>query len=167
VAKLDTLFALNGDLGDGEKVDVSGLVGQYAHGNEPSHHIIYLYSLAGERDKAADLIREVWTSQYKDGPEGLSGNDDCGQMSAWYIFSAMGFYPVNPAGGEYVIGAPQLKKMTVHLPGGKTFTVKADDISDTNRRVASVKLNGEPFESATISHEAIMAGGTLEFAMCR
>ena len=167
VARLDTLFALDGDLGDGEKVDVSGLVGQYAHGNEPSHHIIYLYSLAGERDKTADLVREVWTSQYKDGPEGLSGNDDCGQMSAWYIFSAMGFYPVNPAGGEYVIGAPQLKKMTVHLPGGKTFTVKADDISETNRRVASVKLNGEPLEGATISHEAIMAGGTLEFEMCR
>jgi len=165
VAKLDSLFAISGNLGDGETVDVSGLVGQYAHGNEPSHHVIYLYSLAGERDKAADLIREVWTSQYKDGPEGLSGNDDCGQMSAWYIFSAMGFYPVNPACGEYVIGAPQLEQMKIHLPGGKAFTVKAKDISDTNHRVASVALNGEPLQGASISHEAIMNGGTLEFTM--
>ena len=165
VAKLDTLFALDGDLGDGEKVDVSGLIGQYAHGNEPSHHIIYLYSLAGESDKAADLIREVWTSQYKDGPDGLSGNDDCGQMSAWYIFSALGFYPVNPASGEYVLGAPQLSKMKIHLPGGKTFTVKANDISQTNRRVASATLNGAPLQKPVISHGDILKGGTLEFNM--
>ena len=165
VARLDSLFTLHGDFGSGESVDVSGLIGQYAHGNEPSHHIIYLYSLAGEPDKAADLIREVWTSQYKDGPDGLSGNDDCGQMSAWYIFSALGFYPVNPASGEYVIGAPQLEKMTIHLPGGKTFTVKANDISATNHRVASVTLNGHPLEVPAISHKDIMAGGTLEFTM--
>ena len=165
VTKLDSLFTLTGDFGDGEAVDVSGLIGQYAHGNEPSHHVIYLYSLAGERDKAADLIREVWTSQYKDGPDGLSGNDDCGQMSAWYIFSAMGFYPVNPASGEYVLGAPQLKKMKIHLPGGKTFTVEASNISQSNRRVAAVSLNGKPIEGAKISHSDILAGGTLTFSM--
>ena len=165
VAKLDSLFTLTGDFGDGEAVDVSGLIGQYAHGNEPSHHVIYLYSLAGERDKAADLIREVWTSQYKDGPDGLSGNDDCGQMSAWYIFSAMGFYPVNPASGEYVLGAPQLKKMKIHLPGGKTFTVEASNISQSNRRVAAVSLNGKPIEGAKISHSDITSGGTLTFSM--
>ena len=165
VAKLDSLFTLTGDFGGGEAVDVSGLIGQYAHGNEPSHHIIYLYSLAGERDKAADLIREVWISQYKDGPEGLSGNDDCGQMSAWYIFSALGFYPVNPASGSYVLGAPQLKKMKVHLPGGKTFTVEADNISENNHRVSSVSLNGKKLQGAAISHSDIMAGGTLKFTM--
>ncbi len=165
VARLDSLFTLTGDFGDGEAVDVSGLIGQYAHGNEPSHHVIYLYSLAGERDKAADLIREVWTSQYKDGPDGLSGNDDCGQMSAWYIFSAMGFYPVNPASGEYVLGAPQLKKMKIHLPGGKTFTVEASNISQSNRRVAAVSLNGKPIEGAKISHSDILAGGKLKFSM--
>ena len=165
VAKLDSLFTLHGDFGSGESVDVSGLIGQYAHGNEPSHHIIYMYSLAGESDKAASLIREVWTSQYKDGPDGLTGNDDCGQMSAWYIFSAMGFYPVNPCSQEYVIGAPQLEKIKIHLPGGKTFTVKADDISDVNYRVASVTLNGKPLEGMTISHEDIMKGGTLCFTM--
>ena len=165
VTKLDSLFTLTGDFGDGEAVDVSGLIGQYAHGNEPSHHVIYLYSLAGERDKAADLIREVWTSQYKDGHDGLSGNDDCGQMSAWYIFSAMGFYPVNPASGEYVLGAPQLKKMKIHLPGGKTFTVEASNISQSNLRVASVSLNGKPIEGAKISHSDITSGGTLKFIM--
>ena len=165
VAKLDSLFTLTGDFGSGESVDVSGLIGQYAHGNEPSHHIIYLYSLAGESDKAADLLHEVWTSQYKDGPDGLTGNDDCGQMSAWYIFSAMGFYPVNPAGGSYVLGAPQLKKMKLHLPGGKTFTVKADNISETNHRVSSVSLNGTRLDGATISHSDIVSGGTLKFTM--
>ena len=167
VRKLDSLFVLKGDLGSGETVDVSGLVGQYAHGNEPSHHVIYLYSLAGERDKAADRIRQVWESQYHDGPEGLSGNDDCGQMSAWYIFSALGFYPVNPCGGNYVFGAPQLPRMKVKLPGGKVLTIVAEGFSPEQRRVESVTLNGEPLEGPVITHGQILQGGTLKFKMKR
>ena len=165
VARLDSLFTLTGDLGSGETVDVSGLVGQYAHGNEPSHHVIYLYTLAGAPDKAADLLHEVWESQYKDGPDGLSGNDDCGAMSAWYIFSAMGFYPVKPCGGQYVIGAPQLPRMTLKLPDGKTFTVLAKGLSPEHRHVASVSLNGRPLDDWTIRHEDILGGGTLTFTM--
>ncbi|MBR1575417.1 MAG: GH92 family glycosyl hydrolase [Bacteroidales bacterium] len=165
VAKLDSLFTLRGDLGSGETVDVSGLIGQYAHGNEPSHHVIYLYTLAGAPDKAADRIHEVWESQYRDGPEGLSGNDDCGQMSAWYILSALGFYPVNPCGGQYVIGAPQLPRMSLHLPDGKTFTVVAKGLAPERRRVASVSLNGLPLDGWVIRHEDILRGGTLEFTM--
>ena len=167
VTKLDSLFTLSGDLGSGETVDVSGLIGQYAHGNEPSHHVIYLYSLAGERDKAADLIHQVWESQYKDGPDGLSGNDDCGQMSAWYIFSALGFYPVNPCGGTYVIGAPQLPKMKVSLPGGRTLEIIARGLSDECRHVASVSLNGKALEGNTISYSQILEGGKLVFEMTK
>ena len=167
VTRLDSLFTLTGDLGGGETVDVSGLIGQYAHGNEPSHHIIYLYALAGEADKTADLVREVCRSQYKDGPDGLSGNDDCGQMSAWYIFSTLGFYPVKPCGGEYVLGAPQLPEMTIHLPDGKDFTIRAQGLSDTNCHVASVSLNGQPLEGPVITHAQIRQGGTLTFTMTR
>ncbi|MCQ2184019.1 MAG: GH92 family glycosyl hydrolase [Bacteroidales bacterium] len=166
VTKLDSLFTISSQVrGTGATVDVSGLIGQYAHGNEPSHHVIYLYTLAGRQDKAAELIHRTWTSQYLDAPDGLSGNDDCGQMSAWYIFSALGFYPVNPCGGEYVLGAPQLPEMTLHLASGKDFTVTAQNISDENIYVKSVKLNGQPYNLATISHEDIMKGGTLEFEM--
>ena len=165
VAKLDSLFTIQGDLGEGETVDVSGLVGQYAHGNEPSHHVIYLYTMAGAPDKAADLLHEVWESQYKDGPDGLSGNDDCGQMSAWYIFTALGFYPVNPCGGEYIIGAPQLPRLSLKLPGERSFTVIADGLAEGKRRVASINLDGKPVTDWTIHHEDILRGGTLTFTM--
>ena len=158
-AKLDSLFNGPSELHGALTVDVSGMIGQYAHGNEPSHHVIYLYTLAGCQDKAARLIDEVWHSQYHDGPEGLSGNDDCGQMSAWYIFSALGFYPVTPCGGEYVLGAPQLPRLTVHAPGGRDFTVVR---TGSGSHVASVLLNGQPVEK-TIRHEDILRGGKLEF----
>ena len=161
VTKLDSLFTLEAERhGTGAIVDVSGMIGQYAHGNEPSHHVIYLYTLAGEREKAAQLISETWHTQYLDGPEGLSGNDDCGQMSAWYIFSAMGFYPVNPCGGEYVLGLPQLPKVSINLPGGKTFTVVRHEGADGN---SPVLLNGTELAGCTIRHADILAGGTLEF----
>jgi len=124
VAKLDSLFTMPSELhGTGPVVDVSGMIGQYAHGNEPSHHVIYLYALAGEKEKAAELIHKVWSEQYLDAPDGLSGNDDCGQMSAWYIFSMLGFYPVNPCGGEYVVVEPQVEKARINIPGGKTFVI--------------------------------------------
>jgi len=166
VARLDSLFSMDEHIvSAGVSVDVSGMIGQYAHGNEPSHHVIYLYSLAGEPDKAADLIHETWTTQYLDGPDGLSGNDDCGQMSAWYIFSAMGFYPVDPCGGEYVIGAPQLPRMTLRLPSGKRLRIVARGMRDGRHQVKSVRLNGRKLRGCTIRHKDIINGGKLTFRM--
>ena len=141
------------------------LIGQYAHGNEPSHHVAYLYSYAGHPEKTQQVIREVFDRFYLAQPDGLCGNDDCGQMSAWYIFSAMGFYPVNPISGEYVLGAPQIEKISLSLPEGKTFTVEAKGLSKTNKYVKSVELNGKPVTGLTISHKDVMNGGNLVFTM--
>lgn len=165
--KLDSLFFLDNvsDKNTGFVGDVTGLIGQYAHGNEPSHHVAYLYQFAGRPEKTEALIREVFDRFYRPLPDGLCGNDDCGQMSAWYLFSAMGFYPVDPASGEYVLGAPQIPQMTLHLAGGKDFTMKANNLSETNKYVAAVRLNGKPVEGFKIRYEDIMAGGTLEFDM--
>ncbi len=164
--KLDSLFSLGNDMIDSSvSVDVTGLIGQYAHGNEPSHHVIYLYAMAGQPHKTAELVREICDTQYKPTPDGLSGNDDCGQMSAWYLFSAMGFYPVNPCGGDYVIGAPQVKGMKWHLPGGKTFEMEAVGISPENKYVQRVTLNGKEIEDGIIRHSDIMSGGKLTFYM--
>jgi len=149
------------------------------HGNEPSHHVIYFYPLVGEPDKAADRIREVCDKFYRNAPDGLAGNDDCGQMSAWYIFSAMGFYPFNPCGGEYVIGAPQLPRITLNLGGSRCratadaqqrvppapFTIRANNLSTANKRVKSVTLNGKLLTRPVIRHADILAGGTLVFEM--
>ena len=145
--------------------DVTGLIGQYAHGNEPSHHVAYLYQFAGKPWKTESLVREVFDRFYRPLPDGLCGNDDCGQMSAWYLFSAMGFYPFDPANGKYVLGAPQIEQMTLHLNGGKTFTVKALGLSEQNKYVKEVRLNGRPVEGICISHEDIISGGILEFDM--
>lgn len=164
--RLDSLFIL--DIvaeSTGFTGDVTGLIGQYAHGNEPSHHVIYLYSMLGENARTAELVREVFDKFYKPKPDGLCGNDDCGQMSAWYMFSAMGFYPVNIVAGEYVTGAPQLPKISIDLQNGKTFTVVANNLSDANKYVKSVKLNNVEITNATITHEQIMSGGTLVFEM--
>lgn len=165
-SKLDTLFFLHPTRhNDGFSADVTGLIGQYAHGNEPSHHISYLYNLADKPWKTQQLIREIVEKFYLANPYGLCGNDDCGQMSAWYIFSALGFYPVNPISGEYVIGAPQLSKATIHIPNGKTFTIKADYLDKTHKYIKSIHLNGKPFHRNSISHQEIMNGGTLHFEM--
>ena len=165
-AKLDSLFFLESMAENaGWTGDVTGLIGQYAHGNEPSHHVAYLYALAGEPWKTQELIREVFDRFYPNRPDGLCGNDDCGQMSAWYIFSAMGFYPVNPAGGEYVLGAPQLEKIELRLQNGKTFTVEAKNLSEENKYVQSVEFNGQPYTKKYIRHEEIMNGGHLVFTM--
>ena len=165
--KLDSLFFLDtvSENNTGFVGDVTGLIGQYAHGNEPSHHVAYLYQFAGKPWKTESLLREVFDRFYRPYPDGLCGNDDCGQMSAWYLFSAMGFYPVDPVSGEYVIGAPQLPKMTLRIPGGKTFTMKAHGLSEANKYVAGVSLNGKPLEGFTIRHEDIVSGGLLEFNM--
>ena len=160
--KLDSLFTLKLET---TQADVTGLIGQYAHGNEPSHHVTYLYALAGRPERTQELIREIFDTQYSPKPNGLCGNDDCGQMSAWYMFSAMGFYPVNPVSGEYVFGAPQLPEFVLHLTDGKTFTIKAEGLSEANKYVKSITLNGEPYTKNFISHADIVKGGTLVYQM--
>lgn len=160
--KLDQFFSLHLK---SKLADVTGLIGQYAHGNEPSHHVAYLYTLAGRPWRTQELIRQIFNTQYRPTVDGLCGNDDCGQMSAWYMLSAMGFYPVNPVSGQYVFGAPQMKKITIHLLNGKTFTIIADGLSETNKYVESITLNGKKLKTNHIDHTAIMNGGTLVFKM--
>ena len=145
--------------------DISGLVGQYAHGNEPSHHIAYLYAYAGAPWLAAARVKQLATSLYTTGPEGLCGNEDCGQLSAWYLFSALGFYPVNPADGTYVLGAPLVDSATIDLGAGKTFVIQANGLSDAYQYVKGVTLNGKPLDRCWIRHDEIAAGGTLTFSM--
>ncbi len=164
--KLDSLFFLDiRSLGGGFHGDVTGMIGQYAHGNEPSHHIAYLYNYTNHPYKTQEIIRQVFDEFYLPGRDGLSGNDDCGQMSAWYIFSSMGFYPVDPVSGEYLIGAPQVHEMKLHLPNGKIFEMKANNLSDANKYIRSVKLNGKPLETFKITYAEIKNGGKLEFEM--
>jgi predicted alpha-1,2-mannosidase len=164
--KLDSLFSMDSKVfGKGSTLDVTGLIGQYAHGNEPNHHIAYLYTLAGDPAKTQRLVRQIADQFYQNKPDGLSGNDDCGQMSAWYIFTAMGFYPVNPADGKYVFGAPQLSKVSLALPGNKSFLIEARGLSVTNKYVQSISLNGRPYLKNYISHKDILKGGKLLFVM--
>jgi predicted alpha-1,2-mannosidase len=164
--RLDMLFKFPERIeGQGEVGDATGLIGQYAHGNEPSHHVAYFYQYAGRPRRTAEIVREVFDRFYLNKPDGLCGNDDCGQMSAWYVFSAMGFYPFNPCGGEYVLGAPQLPEVTLRLLGGRVFTIMAKNLSEKNKYVKSVCLNGKKLDGFKITHEEIMAGGTLEFEM--
>lgn len=162
LAKLDSVFTTELVT---SQADVTGLIGQYSHGNEPSHHVTYLYALAGRPERTQELIREIFDTQYRPTPDGLSGNDDCGQMSAWFMFSAMGFYPVDPVSGNYVFGAPQIPGFVLHLPDGKTFTITARDLSKENKYVRSITLNGKPYDKPYISHEDIMAGGELVYQM--
>lgn len=163
-AKLDTLFSLASPA-EPNVPDVTGLIGQYAHGNEPSHHVSYLYNYVGKSYRTQELIREITDRFYLPKPDGLCGNDDCGQMSAWYIFSAMGFYPVDPVSGEYIIGAPQIKSITLHLPGKKQFKIKASNLSRENKYVKSVAVNNRPIAGFSITHNKVMQGGVLEFVM--
>ena len=160
--KLDSVFTVELKT---TQADVTGLIGQYAHGNEPSHHVTYLYTLAGRPERTQELVRQIFDTQYRPEPDGLCGNDDCGQMSAWYMFSAMGFYPVDPVSGNYVFGAPQMPQITLNLANGKTFTVIAEGISAENKYVESVTLNSEPYTKNYITHEDILNGGTLVFKM--
>ena len=164
--KLSTLFKLESKVeGSGFVLDVSGLIGQYAHGNEPSHHVAYFFPFAGQAWKTQELIREICDTEYKNIPDGLCGNDDCGQMSAWYLFSAMGFYPFNPCNDGYVFGAPQIEKVTLNLAKGKTFTVEAKGLSKENKYVQCISLNNKPVTGIKIAHEDIMKGGKLVFEM--
>lgn len=164
--KLDSLFFIDSQASNtGFVMDVTGLIGQYAHGNEPSHHITYLYNYVGQSYKTQQLIREIFDRFYQPKPDGLCGNDDCGQMSAWYIFSAMGFYPVNPISGEYIIGAPQIKEITINLPNGKKFIVHSKELSKENKYIKSITLNGKPINGYKIKHSDIINGGILEYTM--
>lgn len=163
--KLDSLFVVTGDMGEKASSDISGLIGQYAHGNEPSHHITYMYAYAGQQWKTAEKNRFIQRSLYTDKTDGLCGNEDCGQMSAWYIMSSMGFYQANPASGAFVFGSPLFDEVTFTLPGNKTFTLKANNNSEKNIYIQSAKLDGKPYTRSFITYKEIMQGGTLEFEM--
>lgn len=165
MSKLDSLFFVEGWAGDNASPDMSGMTGQYAHGNEPSHHVIYMYNYAGRPDKAAPLLRKMLNEMYLDQPDGLSGNEDVGQMSAWYILSSVGLYQVDPVGGRFVIGSPLFDKATVNMGGGKTFTVVAKNNSDKNIYVQSARLNGKTLKNSYVDFNDIRHGGTLELVM--
>ena len=165
IEKLDSLFIVEGDLGADASPDISGLIGQYAHGNEPSHHVLYMYPFVGQPWKTAEKVRETLYTLYHDTPEGISGNEDVGQMSAWYILSALGMYQVEPAGGKYVFGSPIIDEAVIKVKDNKTFTIKALNNSKENIYIQSVKLNGQDYKEYYIPFEEIANGGVLEFTM--
>jgi predicted alpha-1,2-mannosidase len=166
VAKLDAMLDYdNSKLDYSHAEDIAGLIGQYIHGNEPSHHVAYLYNYAGAPWRTQERLKQIVDSQYKPTPDGLSGNDDLGQMSSWLLFTAMGFYPVAPGSNEYVIGRPFAERIALNLPNGRQFTIRADGLGDANRYVGSVTLNGKPLQRGFIRHADIVAGGELRFLM--
>ena len=165
---LDTLFVMEIDdryIERTEDITRDGIIGSYVHGNEPGHHIPYLYNWTSEPWKTEATVRMILDRMYADATDGLCGNDDCGQMSAWYIFSAMGFYPVAPGSDRYMLGSPSLRSAVLHLDGGKTFTVTARNQSPRNVYVSSILLNGRPLQRRYITHAEITGGGELEFLM--
>ncbi len=166
IARLDAMFDYDtSKLDYSHAEDIAGLIGQYIHGNEPSHHVAYLYGYAGAPWRTQERLGQIVASQYKPTPDGLSGNDDLGQMSAWLVFTALGFYPVAPGSNEYVIGRPFVDRAVLKLPAGKRFAVVADGLSDTNRYVATVTLNGRPLTRSFVRDAEIRAGGELRFTM--
>ncbi|MCX6309360.1 MAG: glycoside hydrolase family 92 protein, partial [Bacteroidia bacterium] len=165
VEKLDQFFVAKGDLGKEASPDISGLIGQYAHGNEPSHHIAYLYAFAGEQWKTAEKVRFILNEFYTNKKDGIIGNEDCGQMSAWYILSSLGFYQVNPMNGLFVFGSPLFDKVSVKLPDNKLFTIEAENNSNENSYIQKVELNGKPYSKSYIVYKDILCGGSLKFYM--
>lgn len=166
IAKLDAMFDYDvSKLDYSHAEDIAGLIGQYIHGNEPSHHVAYLYAYAGAPWRTQERLKQIVDSQYKPTPDGLSGNDDLGQMSAWLVFTGLGFYPVAPGSNQYVIGRPFVDRAVLNLPGGKRFTVETAGLSDANRYVGKVELNGKPLTRSWISDAEIRSGGTLRFTM--
>lgn len=163
--KLDSMFTYNPSADEDLPIFSTGMIGQYAHGNEPSHHVIYLFNAVGQPWKTQKYAAEVMHELYKNTPAGLCGNEDCGQMSAWYVFSAMGFYPVDPVSGRYEIGTPMYPEMKMHLDNGKIFTILAPAVSKENIYIQSVKLDGKPYDKSYITHEQIMNGSVFEFEM--
>ena len=164
-AKLDSMFTYIPAGSEELPIFSTGMIGQYAHGNEPSHHVIYLYNKVRQPWKTQKYAAQVMHELYFNAPAGLCGNEDCGQMSAWYVFSAMGFYPVNPVSGEYEIGTPLFPEMRLNLDNGKTFTVLAPNVSRENIYIQSMKVNGQPYDKSYITHQQIMEGATVEFVM--
>ena len=165
IEKLDSLFIVTGELGAGASPDISGLIGQYAHGNEPSHHIAYMYNYVGKPWKGAEQLRTIMRTQYANQPNGLCGNEDVGQMSAWYVLSAIGLYQVEPAGGKYIIGSPIVDEAVLNVGNGRTFRIVVHNNSDENIYVQSAKLNGKRYSKSYLSFEDITKGGTLELQM--
>ena len=163
--QLDKLFTAEDKTSGSHQVDITGLIGQYAHGNEPSHHMAYLYNFVNKPFKTQEKTRQILTELYTNSPDGISGNEDCGQMSAWYIFSSLGFYPVTPGSNQYIIGSPLFDKATINLENGKSFTVEAIDNSSENKYIKSAILNGENYEFSFINHKDIINGGSLVFEM--
>lgn len=163
--KLDSLFLVKSELNKEASVDITGMIGQYAHGNEPSHHILYMYPFVGEQWKTAEKVRTVFDQFYKASPDGIIGNEDCGQMSAWYIFSSLGFYPVNPVNGIFVFGSPIADEVSMKLNNGKVFNINALNNSHKNKYIQSVQLNGQAYTKSYITYQEIMQGGTLTYTM--
>ena len=163
--KLDGFFTNTDSMGEEASSDITGLIGQYAHGNEPSHHVAYLYAYAGEQWKTAEKVRFIMSDFYTDQPDGIIGNEDCGQMSAWYLLSSMGLYQVNPSDGVFVFGSPCFKKVEVKVRGGNTFTVEAPNNSKENIYIQKVYLNGKPYDKSYITYQDIINGSTLKFVM--
>ncbi|GAB3362489.1 GH92 family glycosyl hydrolase [Arachidicoccus ginsenosidivorans] len=165
IKKLDSLFVVTGDLGAQASPDISGLIGMYAQGNEPEHHVPYLYDFAGQPWKTAEKVHEIATKFYTDKPDGLCGNDDCGEMSGWYVLSSLGFYQVNPSNGIFVFGTPFFDKATLNVGNAKSFVITANNLTGKNIYVQSVKLNGQPYSKSFITYQDIISGGSLEFTM--
>ena len=166
IQKLDSLFTVSSNVkGESAPPDVSGLIGQYAHGNEPSHHIAYMYTFVGAPWKTQQKVRFIVDSMYHDAPDGYAGNEDCGQMSAWAVWSMMGLYPANPASGEYVFGSPMFDNVAIKLPGGKQFIIKTKNNAKDHPYIQSVTFNGKPYSKTYIDHATLLHGGTLEFVM--
>ncbi len=165
IKQLNALFIADSKTTGRDQADITGMIGQYAHGNEPSHHMAYLYSYVNMPWETQRLTRKIMKELYTNEPDGLSGNEDCGQMSSWYVFSAMGFYPVTPAQGIYVIGSPVFKKVTINLENGNQFSVRAENVSDKHIYIRDARLNQKPYSRSYITHEDIMAGGELVFTM--
>ena len=165
IARLDSLFLADGDLGKDANPDITGLIGQYAHGNEPSHHVLYLYNYVGQPWKTQQRVRQVMSELYSDAPAGLCGNEDVGQMSAWYILSALGLYQVEPCGGRYQLGSPLVEEAVLQVGDGKTFTVRTHGGSPEAIYVREVRLNGKRLSRWWVHYKEIIAGGVLDFYM--
>ena len=164
--KLDTFFTLTSDNKE-KNGNASGFIGQYAHGNEPSHHCAYLYDYINRPERAAYYANKVMREQYKNSVDGYSGNEDCGQMSSWYILSSMGFYPTDPASGRFDFGSPQFKRVEISLPTGKKFIITSDRKGDDDYIIKSIRLNGKVLRQHYITYKQIMDGGTLEYKMTK
>ena len=166
VGKLDSLFTVSSQLeGEATSADITGLIGQYAHGNEPSHHITHMYNYVNRPWRTQELVDSVLYNQYFNAPDGLSGNEDCGQMSAWYILNSMGFYQVCPGKPVYSIGRPLFEEVTINLPDRKTFVIRTHNNSKTNKYIESVLLNGKPLDVPFFTHDDLVRGGMMEITM--